>query len=314
MTPNETPFIGFSILTLTHKAASGLSQPSVNYPFLCTQYLQPCVVKCLINTSNKYEVLADTGKCKQVHSHAQVIRYRGSHTGRDTQHFDVWSHPCLYQTCRKDHMVRHSFQMEKAKKEGAGQHWVRGHTHSWGPWGPCDSRAASPSDTTSVTPKSIPVSNFQLVIILSQLSFKLITLTRSYPFIHLSVTFRRLFKMIIYCRISGTFAHFDVLSIWSFYPIPSAHSLAHSGQDAKRWNSHFSSVNALWSCGETAHRHQSFRQLLGSSASLWLLSFCCFWNQKQKYPSCVSCCFFNVLSLLCVSTSSSCISDLLACR
>lgn len=74
MTPREMCFIGFSIPTLTHKAASGLSQPSANYPFLCTQYWQSLPVSLtvltnlgLINTANKYEVHADIGKCKIVY-------------------------------------------------------------------------------------------------------------------------------------------------------------------------------------------------------------------------------------------------------
>lgn len=71
MTPWEMHFIGFSIPSLTHKAASGLSQLSANYPFLCTQYRQPLSVSLtvltnlgLINTGSKYAVHADIGKCK----------------------------------------------------------------------------------------------------------------------------------------------------------------------------------------------------------------------------------------------------------
>ncbi len=41
-------FIGFSIRNLTHKAASGLSQPSANYPFLCTQYSCNPVTDCIL--------------------------------------------------------------------------------------------------------------------------------------------------------------------------------------------------------------------------------------------------------------------------
>lgn len=75
MTPGVMHFIGFSIPSLTHKAASGLTQPAANYPFLCTQYRQPLSVSLtvltnlgLINTGNKYEVYADIGKCKITHS------------------------------------------------------------------------------------------------------------------------------------------------------------------------------------------------------------------------------------------------------
>lgn len=45
MTPREMCFIGFSIPIPTHKAASGLSQPSATYPFLSsTQYQKPLSV------------------------------------------------------------------------------------------------------------------------------------------------------------------------------------------------------------------------------------------------------------------------------
>lgn len=190
--------------------------------------------------------------------------------------------------CWKDHMVHHSFQMEEVNKEGAGQHWVTGNTHTqlslnlsgrfnYITMKPAMRTMWSPSSQAvrhhfSDTKKHYTVTNFQLFIILSQLSLKIITHTGSYQL-----------KMIHF----GTFAHVDILSIWSFYPIPSAHS----GPDAKRWNSHFSSVNALWSCGETAHRHQSFRQLLGSSASLWL-SFCCFLKSKAKISKLCQLLFF----------------------
>lgn len=48
MTPRETLFIRFSIPILMHKAESGLSQLSANYPFLCTQY--PCnpIMVCIL--------------------------------------------------------------------------------------------------------------------------------------------------------------------------------------------------------------------------------------------------------------------------
>lgn len=51
------------------------------------------------------------------------------------------------------------------------------------------------------------VSSVQLFIILT--ACKLITHTCRYLFNHLSMTFRRLFQMIIQCGISGTFAHFS---------------------------------------------------------------------------------------------------------
>lgn len=84
MTPGEMCFIGFSIRCPDSlKAASGLSQLSANYPFLCTEYRQTplCLLSRAdtftvgpINTRNKYDALADIGKCKV----AQLIYTSGS--------------------------------------------------------------------------------------------------------------------------------------------------------------------------------------------------------------------------------------------